>query len=209
MTPDQAKQTVEQTIVQPAADAAVDRRGHRQVIVLGVLTVLLIAGGVAMFLADRSQQVAQADELKKSVTALAQQVTQLGGTPVVQPPGVPGPTGPPGPAGRDGANGRDGRDGITPACVSEPPQCRGVDGDSGTAGQAGKDGQDGAPGKDGRDGVNGQPPASWTWVDGEGRTQSCARDTSSPDTEPKYTCTAPSSGPPGTTTTSPPPLLRR
>lgn len=203
---------VDNTLVQGAADQAFDRPRRRRLLVLGFVTAVLLASGLTMFLIIRSQLVGQVDELKKSVTALAEQVTGLGGTPVVQPPGIPGPTGP---SGRDGANGRDGRDGVTPVCMSEPPQCRGADGEpgeagaSGTPGQDGQNGQDGTPGKDGQDGVDGRPPTSWTWIDGDGRTQSCARDASSPDASPTYTCTAPSNGPPGTTTTTPPPLLGR
>lgn len=192
----------DRTIVQPAAADAVDRRGRRLVVVLGVLTALLIAGGLAGFFIDRSQRIAD-------VAALAQQVRDLGGTPVVQPPAVAGPTGPTGPAGRDGTDGRDGRDGTSPPCLSEPPQCRGANGDPGTDGQDGQNGADGADGRDGQDGVDGKPPAGWTWIDGDGREQSCTRNPDSPDNAPTYTCTAPSSGPPGTTTTTPPPLLRR
>lgn len=63
------------------------------------------------------------------------------------PPGPAGPavTGPPGPVvvgpdgsdGKDGRDGRDGRDGVTPACLSEPGQCRGADGAPGARGDQG------------------------------------------------------------------------
>jgi len=194
---------IDETIVQPAAADAVDRRGRRLVVVLGVLTALLIAGGLATYLIDRAQRI-------DDVAALAQQVRELGGTPVVQAPSIPGPEGRPGRDGRDGVDGRDGKDGVTPACVTEPSQCRGESGAPGTPGQNGQPGKDGADGKDGRDGTNGvdgQPPASWTWTDNAGRTQTCTRNPDSPDSAPTYTCTAPSTGPPGTTTTNPP-LLR-
>ncbi|ANZ35522.1 hypothetical protein BBK82_04940 [Lentzea guizhouensis] len=101
--------------------------------------------------------------------------------------------------------------------MSEPTQCRGAPGQDGQPGADGKDGTNGTngvDGKDGKDGVDGQPgrdgvpPTGWSWVDGDGRTQSCARDAGSPDTAPTYTCTAASTGPPGTTTSAAlPPLL--
>lgn len=194
---------IDETILQPAAAEAVDRRGRRLVLILGVLTVLLIGAGLTVFLIDRSQRI-------DDITALAQQVTELGGTPVVQAPGLPGPEGRP---GRDGRDGADGTDGVTPACVSEPAQCRGANGDAGASGadgvdgQPGKDGADGKDGRDGIDGISGQPPASWTWTDAAGREQTCTRNPDSPDTAPTYSCTAPSTGPPGTTTSNPP-LLR-
>lgn len=83
--------------------------------------------------------------------------------------GSRGPRGRSGADGRDGADGADGRDGI--------------------------DGEDGTPGRDGADGAPGKPPASWTFTDSTGLTQTC----SMPDADLHYTCVA--SG----TTTAPAP----
>lgn len=209
---------VEQVVERAADDAG---RPHRGLwVLLGVILVaLVITGGAVMTLYGSVEDLTtEADDNARVAQTLARQVEGLGGTPAVQPP-VPGERGAPGEQGSQGVPGRDGRDGTTPACLSEPPQCRGssgepgppgtngVDGQPGQPGQNGTNGLDGQQGKDGRDGVDGQPPASWTWIDGEGRTQSCTRDAGSPDAAPTYTCTAPSTGPPGTTTTNPP-LLR-
>jgi hypothetical protein len=87
-------------------------------------------------------------------------------------PVAPGPTGP---AGRDG---RDGTDGQSPACLTEPDQCRGP------TGETGKAGADGAPGADGH------PPAAWRWTDlATGTLYACSRDPDSPDSAPAYSCT--------------------
>lgn len=202
---------VEKTLVEPAAANAVDQPQRNRVLVYCGFTVALFAAAVVLFLLDRDRQVERGDHMEASVSALAQQVRDLGGTPVVAPPGLPGADGVPGVDGRDGRDGSDGRNGVdgkngtTPPCLSEPPQCRGAngsdgnDGNDGTAGQTGKDGADGAPGQDGapgEDGADGKPPSGWTWTDSAGRTQTCTRDPGSPDSAPTYTCTAPSDGPP-------------
>ncbi len=186
---------VDKLVVQPAAASAVDKPRRRLTMMLGAATVLLAAVALGLFLVDRGQQYDRAEELERSVSALAQQVTQLGGTPVVQPSGVPGPQGP---AGRDG---RDGAAGMSPPCLAEQSRCRGEPGVPGVNGVDGKDGRDGT------DGVGGQPPAGWSWIDGDGREQTCTRDPGSSDVAPRYTCTAPSAGPPGTAVSNPP-LLR-
>jgi len=205
VTTDQVK-----TVIDEAVDESRDGFGRR-VIVASILVVFAGVVVLAYTMLRGFERIdslqGQADDHARTAQMLAEQVTRLGGTPVVQPPTVAGPTGPAGPAGRDGTNGRDGQNGTTPPCVSEPPQCRGADGEPGTNGQDGQDGADGQDGKDGKDGVDGKPPGGWTWVDGDGRTQSCTRVAGSPDTDPRYACTAPSSGPPGTTTTTFPPLL--
>jgi hypothetical protein len=201
---------VEEVVVERAVHDA--RRPHR-VLWTGLVVILaaLIATGAAVLTlyGSVSDLTEEANDNARAAQTLARQVEGLGGTPAVQPP-VPGERGVP---GEPGPPGRDGRDGVTPTCVSEPSQCRGEpgepgppgrDGVDGRAGQDGTNGSDGQPGQPGRDGVDGRPPASWTWVDGDGRTQSCTRDEGSPDSAPTYTCTAPSTGPPGTTTSSPP-----
>lgn len=189
------------------ADGAKDRGGHRLMwLLLGVVLVGLAVLGVAVL-----SFMDQKNELQRSVTALAEQVTSLGGTPVVQPPGIPGPTGA---AGTDGRDGRDGTDGTTAPCATEPAQCRGEPGRTGPPGDTGEVGETGPPGQDatgvpGQPGVPGQtgqkgdtgqqgpPVASWTWTDADGRQQSCTRDVGSPDSAPTYTCTAPSPEPTG------------
>lgn len=66
-------------------------------------------------------------------------------------PGAPGADGPPGPAGPPG------RDGDSPACLSEPAQCRGSDGQDGSDGVAGAPGDPGQPGEPGPAGPVGEP----------------------------------------------------
>jgi hypothetical protein len=186
------------------AHNAKDTSGHR--LMWGLLAVVL-AGLLLLAVAVLGGK-SRESELQRSVTALAEQVTQLGGTPVVNPPGIPGPEGPAGAAGRDGTDGRDGVDGTTAPCATEPAQCRGepgrpgadgtgVQGEPGVAGQdatgvPGPQGVPGTPGEKGDPGQAGAPPAGWTWTDSTGRPQSCTRDAGSPDSAPTYTCTAPS-----------------
>ncbi|WP_367128338.1 hypothetical protein [Saccharothrix sp. HUAS TT1] len=216
-----------QAAADEAARSARDPVAHRAIWGSVVVLALLVAGllwgnwlrGSEIERLDQSQR-----ETAQAAQALYDQVRALGGTPAVQPPapgerGEPGAQGEPGERGRDGVDGQDGTDGTTPPCLAEPGQCRGADGTGvpgqpGTNGADGQPGRDGAPGKDGVDGKDGldgrdgQPPASWTWVDGDGRTQSCTRNPGSPDNVPTYTCTGePPTGPPGTTTTTTPPLL--
>lgn len=217
MTSDQVDRTM-----QLAADDAARPRTRRIITVLAVVSVVLAAAaiGLVLWLGGKSRDLEAAlrsdgTGLRADVTALRDQVRGLGGTPVVPERGTPGPDGLPGADGRDGrdgTNGQNGTDGSTPPCLSEPPQCRGANGADGSDGQAGKAGQDGVAGKDGADGTNGTngvdgrngvdgqqgpPPAGWTWTDSDGRQQSCARNTGSPDSAPTYTCTAPSPEPTG------------
>ncbi|MGZ3140789.1 hypothetical protein ACVDFE_02050 [Lentzea chajnantorensis] len=203
------------TALHQAAEDARDRKGHRW---MWVGLAAALAGLVWLAIANISHtnEISALDQQQRAAAEAAQtlagQVRELGGTPAVQPP-APGERGEQGTPGRDGVNGRDGTNGVTPACVFESSQCRGESGRDGQNGADGKDGKDGTNGVDGKDGLDGQPgrdgvpPAGWSWVDGDGRTQSCARDAGSPDTAPTYTCTAASTGPPGSTTTNPP-LLR-
>ena len=208
----------EQNLVQRAAEDAVDRPGRRAFwiclsIVMGAVIALAITffwqwTSAAAHDADQDRALTamsrQADDNARTAQTLADQVRSLGEQPLVLPPspGERGATGDTGPQGPQGPAGQPGRDGATPPCLSEPPQCRGADGATGAAGQDGTPGADGAPGQNGadgapgKDGSDGQSPASWTWTDSDGRTQSCARDAGSPDTAPTYTCTA---SPPPTT----------
>jgi hypothetical protein len=210
VTADHEKTVIDQVVVDSR-----DVPGRRLIGVSIAGLVVSVATLVAAILwgFDRIDSLElQADANAQSAQVLARQVEQLGGTPAVQPP-QPGQRGEPGAEGLPGRDGKDGEDGVTPACVSEPAQCRGATGDAGASGadgvdgQSGKDGADGKDGRDGVDGTSGQPPASWTWTDAAGREQTCTRNPESPDTAPTYSCTAPSTGPPGTTTSSPP-LLR-
>ena len=222
MSTDDRLDVVVDQAVRDARDPATRRWQRVGIAALGVglLVVAVMIGYQAVTIGVLGDQ---ADRNAIAAQQLAEQVRALGGTPSVPPPvpgergepGAQGEQGRPGPAGRDGEDGVDGR---SPPCLAEPAQCRGTDGTDGTPGAAGTDGtagepgRDGAPGRDGvdgqpgapgRDGADGRPPAGWSWVDVDGRTQTCTRDPGSPDTAPTYTCTAPSDGPPDTTTTTP------
>lgn len=196
-------------VIERAADGARDERGRRLVwLFVGIAIAGVIAVAVAFF-ATRGHDAAQDDtiaELKAQATAnadvaqqLFDQVKQLGGQPVVEPPppgdrgtdGADGRDGVDGEDGHDGQPGKDGADGTSPPCLTETAQCRGADGRDGVdgaPGAAGQDGANGADGANGQDGAGGAPPAGWTWVDGVGRTQSCARDGGT-DAAPHYDCT--------------------
>lgn len=117
--------------------------------------------------------------------ALAQQVQELGGTPVAGkpgsrgevgpsgppgergepgpsgPPGPVGPTGPVGPSGKPGSKGSDGTDGIGQTGAPGSP---GADGSDGAAGPAGPPGPQGEPGPAGPPGERG--PAGEDGQDG-------------------------------------------
>lgn len=190
-------------IIGGAADRARDDRGRRLIWMwVGVTVAGMVALAIAFF-ATRGHDAAQdstiadlRDRANANAVAaqqLATQVEQLGAVPVVEPPtpgepGQPGAQGEQGPPGRDGATGSVGPTG--------PTGSSGLDGSTGDPGPAGPQGEpgpagvDGQPGAAGPAGANGQPPESWTWTDGDGRTQSCVRDSASPDTAPTYTCTA-------------------
>lgn len=195
--------------------------GHRAIwlavalMLLGLVVVLVAVIGMRAEAAGRDQQqdgeifaLAQlADSNAQAAQRLATQVEELGGTPeVVVPvpgergprgePGEQGPAGPAGPAGMPGPTGSAGLAG--PTGPVGPP---GVDGQAGPPGRDGAPGPTGAtgpPGPTGAPGATGAPPAGWTWTDAFGRTQWCARDTTSPDTAPTYRCT-----------TDPSPVMRR
>ncbi len=109
--------------------------------------------------------------------ALAQQVQQLGASPVAGPPGSrgdtglsgpsgppgpTGPTGPPGPSGSPGTSGKNGTPGTNGVSVTGSPGATGAAGASGAPGVAGPPGPQGDPGpagpagQDGKDGKDGQ-----------------------------------------------------
>lgn len=159
------------------------RRLRGAAFVLTVLLGLLCIGAVYVTLdavtdrlaAEQAQSKADRADLRHELTeqeaaavALADQIRDLGETPVVEPPetsvpsltlipgprGLPGITGPAGPRGTrglpgtPGATGEAGEPGSTGTTgqTGEP----GPTGAQGEPGPAGKDGADGAPGRDGR-----------------------------------------------------------
>lgn len=211
---------VEQTVVQPAADDAAAPQTRRLIVVLVATALAMGAGAIALIMLWHNDSKDLESALRSDITQLSEQVRGLGGTPVVSAPGAPGVDGQPGADGRDGVDGKDGdpgapgADGTSPACLTEPRQCRGIDGQNGAPGQDGTPGKDGTDGQDatgvpgppgdkGDPGTPGAPPAGWTWTDSDGRQQSCTRNPASPDSAPTYTCTAPSPEPTGL------PILRR
>lgn len=108
-------------------------------------------------------------------------------------PGPSGPPGPPGPSGIPGPPGEPGADGQPPPCLAEAGQCVGPQGSTGSPGPAGPQGEPGPAGPQGEPGAPGapgSPPASFTFIDADGRAQTCTRDPGSPDTAATYTCTA-------------------
>lgn len=174
MTSDQAREIVDQA----TNNAVKDVRARRTTWIAFAVLLASIAVAVAWFgprlgeVDDRSQAqdarigqlIAQADKNAADGQALRDQVVRLGGTPVVEPaqPGVAGQPGPAGAPGIPGPVGPAGRDGTTPACYSEPNQCRGSDGKPGVAGQPGAAGEPGEPGEPGAAGPAGPvgPPGS-------------------------------------------------
>ena len=147
---------------------------------LVVLVAILIGWGFASLWTLRADfEESQSDfaASQQDVTALRDQLIDLGQTPRVDPRrGERGETGDRGSSGRDGRDGRNGIDGMTPPCYFAPTQCIGP---PGPAGRDGIDGQDGAPGVQGAAGpagprgdpgppgpagANGQPPQSFTFT---------------------------------------------
>jgi hypothetical protein len=97
-----------------------------------------IIGWTTVAVVDLQKDLSQ---VRKDRAALAQQVEDLGGTPVAGPRGA---------AGQRGTDGRDGTDG-NPGT----PGANGSNGANGSPGKAGSDGTDGVPGADGSDGKDG------------------------------------------------------
>ena len=207
----------DRTIVQPAARRAMDQGGHRRmwlaggVMLAGVLLLAVMYVHQQLILTALQGQVREvdgrADANHAAAQQLADQVRQLGATPVVQPPaagpagpagaagaqgergpqGIVGPTGPPGPTGPSGAPGADGQSGANGQDGARGPS--GLPGPSGSPGPPGPTGPSGPPGPRGESGARGAPPATWTWTDSVGRRQSCTRSGGSADA-PQYSCTA-------------------
>lgn len=131
--------------------------------------------------ADSRLDRAQASQTRNAAAAkaLAAQVRDLGGKPVVQPstipgpqgaqglPGLQGPTGPPGADGPPGDRGPQGRPGDTgargdrgPDGATGSPGVDGQTGDTGAQGPAGPPGDRGEPGPQGPPGPQGEPGES-------------------------------------------------
>lgn len=175
--------------------------------ILAVLGALL-AGAAFLTVQNLAADLRTANEARD---ALAQQVQQLGGTPVAGKPGSRGDVGP------SGAPGRDGRDGQPAPTITPRPGATGppgkpgsdstVPGPSGVPGQQGANGQavvgpSGPPGKDGMDGEKGdtgdtgergpEGPAgascpdgySWQAPKGDPDALVCRRDGAPPPREP-------------------------
>lgn len=180
------------------ARRARDVTGHRVLVALMLATlagVLALAWGFVTVSQRAGVQDQAIRSLATSATDLSEQVRSLGAVPVVTPAEIAGPAGAAGPRGPAGADGAD-------STVPGPPGPPGLAGPAGAGGPAGAAGQDGAPGADGApgqdgtpgqpgaDGAPGRPPASFTFTDDTGRTQTCTRDPDSADLAATYTCTA-------------------
>jgi hypothetical protein len=196
-----------------------DRTGHRErrplprwalpVVIVGAAAVVIgsiLVGQVLAATSGRGQTLSQqvltacaaggpaAAELQAAgACPLAEQVQAQ---PLAGPIGAPGPPGPAGVDGVDGAPGVGVPGPTGPPGAPGTPGTPGAPGTPGTPGEAGTDGADGTPGADGAPGASGQngapgrPPAGFTFTDGSGREQTCARDAGSPDDAATYTCTA-------------------
>lgn len=121
-----------------------------------------------------------AEELQQ--VGACQQAAQVQATPIVGPQGPPGPpgasiVGPRGPQGLQGDPGVPGAAGIP-----------GVAGQPGMDGADGSDGATGPAGPPGEQGPAGAPVTSFSFTDGEGVRQICARTPNSPDDSPTYDC---------------------
>jgi hypothetical protein len=147
---------------QPITDYLPPARSRRQSRMVWGTFAAFLAAVIALSFAWQAKN--KADHLAHSrandnaanhqaVDQLAQQVRQLGGTPVVQPSqlpgptgaqGIPGPVGPTGPAGVNGLNGSNGAAGRN-----------GANGQNGAAGPAGMPGPIGPAGPSGSPGATG------------------------------------------------------
>ncbi|NUP37040.1 MAG: collagen-like protein [Streptomyces sp.] len=161
-----------------------DVRRRRRGDALVVLAALVIGGIIAWTIITVQGLAHDLQESNQRNDALAQQVKDLGGTPIVKPgePGAPGgrgeqgPRGEPGPKGdkgekgdpgktgpaanpspgKDGQDGKDGANSTVPGPSGAPGQDSTVPGPQGPAGPAGPPGKDGQDGRDGTDGRDGQ-----------------------------------------------------
>ncbi|HEX6354740.1 hypothetical protein [Actinophytocola sp.] len=176
-----------QAIAEAAAHQAVERhdpapRHFRIVVIVAgvVLAVSLVFGSVYALLRINHLQGA-ADDNARIAQELGDQVRDLGGTPRVQPPAVNDPD-PEDPEIDDPER--------QESEIQDPEVQESETQDPEVDDPEVQDPEIDDPDPDDPDPViPGPPPAGWTWVDGDGRTQSCQR-TGGPDTAPTYTCTA-------------------
>lgn len=152
------------------------RRGDA-LVVLGAIVLGAVLAGIFLSIRGLQVELRNANEARD---ALAQQVQDLGGTPVAGKPGSrgepgltgppgekgdqgePGPVGPTGPVGPSGSAGEPGDDGADGVGKSGSPGADGKtvvgpQGPAGEPGPAGPQGEQGPPGEDGTDGKDGQP----------------------------------------------------
>jgi hypothetical protein len=124
---------------------------------VGAASVFGIIGWSTLTVVDMKNDLGKAE---KDRAALAQQVKDLGGTPVAGPRGTTGTAGrdgrdgDPGTSGKDGANGTNGAPGTTGTNGAHGKD--GVNGAAGTPGTDGRDGRDGAVGPQGPKGDQGE-----------------------------------------------------
>ncbi|WP_372344763.1 collagen-like protein [Streptomyces sp. KL116D] len=158
------------------AEIRADERRWRRGDVLAVVAALILGAAFAWIILT-IQGMAHDSKVKDGkIAALSQQVREMGGKPVVGPPGEAGRSGnqgtrgaqgekgdtgepgSPGPSGSPGANGADGSDGTNgvgepgPSGAPGEAGAQGAQGEPGPAGPQGEPGPAGADGKDGRDG---------------------------------------------------------
>lgn len=148
------------------------RRHHQRVMwiavtLLGAATIYLTWDHVrdnlaTVELADQVTEVCARDSsaatelAERGACQTAEEVKVIAGP--AGPAGPRGPRGDTGPAGPRGSTGPTGPAGQSPACLSEPNQCRGLLGSAGPPGPAGPAGPAGPQGEPGPAGADGQSP---------------------------------------------------
>lgn len=179
-------------MINEPAERARDSRGRSWVwfwVTVALFGVMLIV--IAYF-----QQSNRTDGLEGDVRALAEQVEDMGGTPVVQPPAVDDPD--PDDADPDDPERQD-------AEIQDPEQQDAEAQDPEVQDPELADAEHDDPDPDDPEIQDEEtqdpeiddpdpndpatPPASYTWVDGDGRRQTCTRN-GGPDSAPTYECTA-------------------
>jgi hypothetical protein len=189
-----AQAAARQAVAQVDPEPARERRRTIVAVAVAVLLVCLLGGGswVVWRIATLQDQV---DAYGDAARVLGDQVRDLGGVPRVDPPPVdnPDPDDPdPDDPDPDDPERQDPevqdpelQDGELPDSEVQDPEIQ----ESETQDPEIDDPDPNDPAIPGPQGPAGPPPAGWSWVDGDGRTQSCTRD-GGPDTAPTYTCTA-------------------
>lgn len=164
------------------------RTGVPRAEAVGVLTAIVFLAFMAWMAVQVVQLSASLRDANAARDVLAQQVQQLGHTPVAGPPGSRGDPGqsiigPPGPEGPPG------RDAPTQTPVPGPSGPPGEPGPASTI--PGPEGPQGRPGADstvpGPAGPAGQPPMSWT-ITYKGDTFTCRRVDNFDPANPQYHC---------------------